>query len=98
MAIFILSGVVYEYQHELAHQRIFEYYGVNSTMVFGLFSSYTVPNSPCSELCMGFHSLNEIIGYQLFVVILVIISIGFVISYLIEKNGQKTGFKKEDLG
>ena len=56
-------------QHELAHQAIFKYAGVKSTVSYGLFGGMTVPdgnypNAQAGQQANELHAINEIVSYN----------------------------------
>lgn len=66
------------YQHEMVHKKIYERFGINSTihitpfykMFYSYKAGYTEPINmtdaieKCNDDCMNLNTLNEIIGYN----------------------------------
>ena len=56
-------------KHELAHQAIFKYAGVKSTVSYDLFGGMTVPdgnypNAQAAQQANELHAINEIVSYN----------------------------------
>ena len=89
--LFILSGLIYN--HELVHQTIFHYAGMDSDIELGVVYGKTTPNGEyfneydnqtgeLSELYLA-HSINEIVFSQISPLLLAIIGLQFI-SVLIQ--------------
>ena len=72
MILFIASlGMMYRQfvvRHEMVHQKIFEYHGINSTIYYDFLSAYTYPTEPIPDdkydIVMSLHAVNEMVNYQ----------------------------------
>lgn len=77
--IFIASSFTAVYQHELAHQQIFEAYGIQSKIEWSTFKATTSPidtnlqlNETDLKTMNALHSANEVYGYQITTIIIAI--------------------------
>ena len=97
LALILLSFIAIYFQmigaHEQAHQKAFEYFGINSTVVFySPFEARTIPqnynlSSDNSKFLYFIQSLNEVFEYQflammafLFLSMLIIITTVFILA------------------
>jgi len=91
--IFVIFNLAYVYQHELVHQLIFSYFGVNSTIRvdwWGFGGGETIPDQNETVTCDAFkemmllHGLNEIFDYHFLVIFFYFfVSMLFIIAVLI---------------
>lgn len=93
--IFFISAIFSSfYQHETVHQKIYEKYGINSTIgIESLSSFYTRPNitqllyfckenqEECESM-INLHLLNEIVGYNINFIVLLLSGI-FILLYIL---------------
>jgi hypothetical protein len=102
---FILFSFVYTiiYAHEDAHRKIYEYYGIKSRI--DIFNAKTIPteeitlNSDEYNDMRKLHILNEIVGYNLVPVYLILIAqtnvilffVSLFINILKKEKKQKSG-------
>ncbi len=68
--------------HEQAHVQIYKHYGIDSKVSY--FKSFpdltTIPEKNCpTESCILAHNINEIVGYHI-IVLYLLIFIGFIFS------------------
>lgn len=68
----IATGLVGTYYHELAHQQIYAFYGVNSVIGVHWWGMDTTPSGLCTGDCTLAQSIVEAIGYNLVPVIFAI--------------------------
>jgi hypothetical protein len=87
---FIIFNIAYIYQHELTHQVIFSYFGINSTIKFTLVGGVTIPDQNANITCdaykemMLLHGLNDVFDYHIGVVFYYFfVSMFFIIAILI---------------
>jgi hypothetical protein len=86
-----LIFLTFGYMHEVIHQKIYENYGIESKIVWNFPDLQTISEKPCpTDLCFQLNATNEIIGYPLLILFLLIYS-GFygIIFILSEKKGVK---------
>jgi len=71
--IFLIMGIIgFTIMHEKVHVQINEYYGVDSKIEYfeyfpNLATVQTDSSQTCNDECMFLHSLNEIVGYPLLI-------------------------------
>ncbi len=87
----LFAYVSFGVYHEQAHVQINAYYGVDSEVdYFGYFPGFatvqTNSSQVCNEECNFLHSINEVVGYPLSI-ILIVGSMG--IFFLLMKKNEK---------
>ena len=89
----LLFGVIYYNtgQHEAVHQEIFKSYGIDSEIKIndpitafrngGIFGTTTTINysGQCNETCKSLGLQNEIMGYNMEVIVIAMFSLSFVL-------------------
>ena len=89
--IFFIAGFIgFGIMHEVVHQKILEYNGIDSKIEFFKYSPDIVTEQTnlsqiCDKNCMNLHSLNEIISYPL-EILLMIAGIGIFLILLKENK------------
>lgn len=82
MIVSIFVGAYEIYIHEVAHSEIYRHEGIDSDIeMFSLthpFSAWTTPEKPCNESCRLANNINEVVGYNL-QGLYIILGIGFLI-------------------
>jgi hypothetical protein len=83
-------GAKYTSSHEEIHKHIFEHYNIESNISINYLTlnGATTPNSydNCSEMCLFSHELNDIIGYNVSLIIYFITNLTLIIFALKKWN------------
>jgi len=86
VCMFALLGFGLIVNHEFVHKAIYNSYGIDSKISYGLSEASTTPfgnYSQCTENCQLAHNINESVGYHLQVIYIgVMMFLGILIYYI----------------
>jgi len=89
-------------QHETAHQQIFRQFGVNSTIHYGFlwqsgaaWPENEYPSSTDARLGIALHSMNEVFGYQISVILFPMVIMLFLIFLCLPHREDKIKVVKQ---
>lgn len=87
--LFVTISFIAIYQHELAHQQIYNAYGIKSEVEWTVLKATTSPidsNTSISEsdtkIMNALHATNEVYGYQIITIVCLVTSYTIIIAML----------------